>query len=146
VAGRREPTENIGSVRIAVEEVARNKQLKDVYPLQDVQSGDLTLRLEWCGPSAELMCETRARTHAGAHTHRHTHTHTHKHTHTHTHLRTHRNTEREEKETQRERERQETFREGWEGTRERERQTGRGRAQRSFLGRPAAFNGLSDLK
>lgn len=38
------PDKKLGYVRIPVEEVARNKDLKDVWPLLEAEKGDIILR------------------------------------------------------------------------------------------------------
>ena len=44
---KRVMTEKIGSLRLRVDEVARNRRIKDEWALQETQKGDITLALEW---------------------------------------------------------------------------------------------------
>ena len=44
---KRVMTEKIGSLRLRVEEVARNRRIKDEWALQETQKGDITLAMEW---------------------------------------------------------------------------------------------------
>lgn len=39
--------EKIGVVRLRVDEIARNRRIKDEWALQETQKGDITLQLEW---------------------------------------------------------------------------------------------------
>jgi hypothetical protein len=40
-------TEKIGVLRLRVDEIARNRRIKDEWALQETQKGDITLQLEW---------------------------------------------------------------------------------------------------
>jgi len=44
---KRVMTEKIGSLRLRVDEVARNRRIKDEWALQETQKGDITLAMEW---------------------------------------------------------------------------------------------------
>ena len=39
--------EKIGVLRLRVDEIARNRRIKDEWALQETQKGDITLQLEW---------------------------------------------------------------------------------------------------
>lgn len=41
------PDKKLGYVRIAVDEIARNKNLKDEFPLLEAEKGDITLSMHW---------------------------------------------------------------------------------------------------
>lgn len=44
---KRSMTEKIGVLRLRVDEIARNRRIKDEWALQETQKGDITLQLEW---------------------------------------------------------------------------------------------------
>lgn len=47
LAANRAMTEKIGVLRLRVDEIARNRRIKDEWALQETQKGDITLQLEW---------------------------------------------------------------------------------------------------
>ena len=40
-------TEKIGVLRLRVDEIARNRRIKDEWALQETQKGDITFQREW---------------------------------------------------------------------------------------------------
>lgn len=47
LATTRSMNEKIGMLRLRVDEIARNRRIKDEWALQETQKGDITLQLEW---------------------------------------------------------------------------------------------------
>ena len=46
-AGKRPEKVKLGTLRIDVADVVRNKKLSDTWPLQETETGELQLKLEW---------------------------------------------------------------------------------------------------
>lgn len=46
-AGKRPDKVKLGTLRIDVSDVVRNKKLSDTWPLQETETGELQLKLEW---------------------------------------------------------------------------------------------------
>ena len=46
-AGKRPEKIKLGLLRIDIEDVVRNKKLSDTWPLQETETGELQLKLEW---------------------------------------------------------------------------------------------------
>ena len=46
-AGKRPEKIKLGTLRIDVADVVRNKKLSDTWPLQETETGELQLKLEW---------------------------------------------------------------------------------------------------
>ena len=46
-AGHRREKEKIGSLRLKVEEVVKNRRILDTWALQETQKGDISLKLDW---------------------------------------------------------------------------------------------------